>query len=351
MGFNRRRFLAGAAVLAAAPSTPLLAQTRQPTPVVATFSILGDMVARIGGDRVALTTLVGRNGDPHVYQPKPDDARAVSSASLLVANGLAFEGWLDRLVDASDFKGVKIVATDGVDLISFDDEDHEEGDHHGHKEGGEKDHDHDDHAEHDDHAQHADHDDHDEDEHAGDHHGHDHGEFDPHAWQDLSGGGVVYARNIEKALIEVDPDGAQAYSAAADAYVAEMKALDGEIREMIGALPADRRTIVTSHDAFGYFGRAYGVEFFAPQGLSTEVEASAADVARLITQIKEQGVDAVFVDNISDRRLIEQIARETGSHVGGTLYAGALSDPDGPAATYLDMMRHNARTIAGALSA
>ncbi len=347
MMLNRRGFIAGAAALAASPATPLLAQTGGKTPVVATFSVLGDMVARIGGDRVALTTLVGPNGDAHVYQPTPDDARAVASAALLVANGVSFEGWLDRLVDAAGFGGQRVVATEGVDLIAFDEDDHhdehhDEHDHHDehgdHKEEG-----------HEDHAEHGEHDDH-GDDHAGEHDAHDHGEFDPHAWHDLANG-VIYAGNIAAALAAIDPDGASAYEAAAEAYIAEMRALDEEIRAAVGALPADRRTIVTPHDAFGYFARAYGLEFLAPQGFSTEAEASAADVARLITQIKESGIDAVFVENVTDTRLIEQIARETGAQVGGTLYSDALSGPDGPASTYLAMMRHNTQTMAEALSA
>ncbi|MCI4665406.1 MAG: metal ABC transporter substrate-binding protein [Neomegalonema sp.] len=352
MSLNRRHFLTGAVAAAAVPATPLFAQSRKATPVVATFSVLGDMVARIGGDRIALTTLVGPNGDAHVYKPTPADARAVAEASLLVANGLAFEGWLDRLVKAAPFKGQNVVATDGVKTIAFEEEHGHDG--HDKHEGHDK---HDDHdkAEHghkeDGHKKHADekddHDEHDHDKHG--HEGHDHGEFDPHAWHDLKNG-EVYARNIAKGLTAADPKGASAYKEAAERYIAEMRALDEEIRAMLGALPAERRTIVTPHDAFGYFAKAYGLEFLAPQGFSTESEPSAADVARLITQIKKRGIDAVFIENVTDKRLIEQIARETGAKVGGTLYSDALSAADAPAATYLDMMRHNATTIAGALS-
>ena len=254
----------------AAPTSTWAADA--PIPVVATFSILGDMVERIGGDRVAVTTLVGADGDAHVYQPGPTDARAVSQAEILVFNGLAFEGWLDRLVEASDFGGVRVVATDGIQPIRLEDDD----DHH------------DEHAEEDDHAakdDHADEDDHaamddhaGEDDHA-DGHGHDHGVFDPHAWQDLANA-VIYVDNITAALARTDPANASAYYGNRATYVAEIQALDAEIRETVAALSEDSRTIVTAHDAFGYFAEAYGLRFVAPLGISTESDASAGDVRR-----------------------------------------------------------------------
>jgi zinc/manganese transport system substrate-binding protein len=325
---TRRTLLMSAAVAAALSlAGPGAAETDEPMPVVATFSILGDMVERIGGEHIELTTLVGPDGDSHVYRPTPAAARAVSEAELLVVNGLEFEGWIDRLVEASGFDGARVVATDGIEPIAYEEEHHE----------GE------------DHAEHASHDDHGE-EHAeaGGHDHHRHGAFDPHAWQSLASG-EVYAANIADALSEADPDNAEAYRANARAYVAEMQALDAEIREIVAGLPADRRTVVTSHDAFQYFGRDYGLAFLAPQGLSTESEASAQDVARLIEQMREQEISAIFVETITDSRLLEQIADETGASIGGTLYPGALSGPDGPAPTYLDMMHHNATTLGQAL--
>ncbi len=338
----RRTLLAGAAISALSLAAPEAARADAPTRVVATFSILGDMVGRIGGEHVALTTLVGPDGDTHVYQPTPADARAVSEAEVLVVNGLDFEGWLDRLVEAAEFDGTHIVATAGIDAIAY-----EEGDAHGHDDHAEdhaegKDHRHDDeHADGDDHG-HADH------AEAGGHDHHDHGAFDPHAWQSLTSA-VAYVDAITAALATADPANATAFYENRAAYVAEIEALDREIRDMMAALPEDRRTVVTSHDAFQYFGRDYGLTFLAPQGLSTESEASAKDVARLIEQMREQTISAVFIESISDPRLIEQIANETGATVGGTLYPGALSGPDGPAPTYLDMMRHNATTLAQAL--
>ena len=160
---------------------------------------------------------------------------------------------------------------------------------------------------------------------------------------------MIYADNIAAGLAKADPDNAAAYYANRAAYVAELEALEVEIDAMFAAIPADRRTIVTSHDAFGYLGAHYGLTFLAPQGVSTESEASAADVAAMITQIREEGISAVFFEKTTDNRLIERIAAETTVGIGGTLYTGALSDADGPAATYIDMMRHNAVTLTDVL--
>lgn len=297
--FRRSVLALGLALLAA----PALAQER--LPVVATFSILGDMTARVGGDRIALTTLVGPDGDAHVFQPGPGDARALASARLLVLNGLGFEGWIDRLKEAAGFQGVEVVATSGVEALPL-------------AEGDEED------------------------------HGHEHAAFDPHAWQDVANA-EVFVRNIAAGLERADPDGAAIYRANVEAYLAELHALDEETRTAMLRVPEAQRVLVTSHDAFGYFAHAYGVKVLAPQGVSTESEASAATVARLIEQIRAERVQAVFVENISDPRLVDQIVRETGARVGGTLYSDALSPPGTPAATYLDMMRHNAAQITAAL--
>ena len=360
---TRRTLLTSAAALVAfAFATPAVAQSSEPIPVVATFSILGDMVARVGGEHVAVTTLVGPDGDSHVYQPTPADARSVSEARLLIVNGLEFEGWIDRLVDASGFTGRRVVATDGIEPIAYDDHNDHHDDHakeeHAHDHGEDEhahDHDKDEHAH--DHGKDEHAHDHDKDEHAHDKHdehaghghaGHDHGAFDPHAWQSLQNA-VTYVDNITAALAKADPANAATYYGNRAAYVAEIEALDAEIRGIVAGLPADHRTVVTSHDAFQYFGRDYGLMFLAPQGVSTEAEASAKDVARLIEQMRDEGISAVFIENITDARLLEQIANETGASIGGTLYPGALSGPDGPAPTYLDMMRHNATTLAAAL--
>ncbi|MEM1075727.1 MAG: zinc ABC transporter substrate-binding protein [Pseudomonadota bacterium] len=373
---SRRSLLKSAtALVAASMILPGAASADEPIPVVATFSILGDMVERIGGDHIALTTLVGPGGDAHVYQPTPQDAAAVAEADVLFINGLEFEGWLERLAEAAPFGGEMVVATTGVAAIEFEDEhgdehdDHDDHDDEKHAEGEEHDHDHDeDHAGHDDHddhdEDHAGHDDHDEhgEEHAGhddhddhgedhaghdDHHGHDHGAFDPHAWQTIENA-MIYVDNITAGLAKADPDNASLYYENRAEYVSELEALDEEIDEMMAEIPEDKRTVVTSHDAFGYLAAHYGMTFEAPQGLSTESEASAADVAELITQIREEGISAVFVEAITDNRLIEQIANETGANIGGTLYSDALSAEDGPASTYVDMMRYNAKTLSEA---
>lgn len=278
--------------------------------VVASFSILGDMVRVIGGDRVAVTTIVGPDADTHVYEPKPGDAVAMARANLVVVNGLGFEGWMERLREASGYTGPLVVASDGVAV-------HEMGeDEHGHEE---------------------------ED-------AHDHGDgHDPHAWQSLANG-VIYAQNIRAGLCAADAAGCDAYTANATAYVAELTALDTEIRAGIAAIPQAKRKVITSHDAFGYFADAYGVTFLSPEGISTDSEASAAGVARLITQIREEGVTALFIENMSNARLITQIASETGVTPGGTLYADALSPPDGPAASYIEMFRHNAALLVAAMA-
>ena len=334
---TRRTFLnVAAAVLALSLAAPAIAQSDRPMPVVATFSILGDMVKHIGGEHVDVTTLVGPDGDAHVYQPTPADARAVSEARVLVVNGLQFEGWLDRLIDASNFRGIRVVATEGIEPIAFDDDhDDEAHDEAGRAEEAGHDHDREEHAK----AATRDRDD--------DHH--DHGAFDPHAWQSL-GHAVAYVDNIAAALAQADPANAADFHRNRAAYGSEIEALDAEIRESMAGLPADRRIVVTSHDAFQYFARDYGLTFIAPQGFSTESEASAKDVVRLIQQIRERGIRAVFIENVADPRLLKRIADETGAAIGGTLYPGALSGPDGPAPTYLDMMRHNATTLAQALT-
>ncbi|MEM6589748.1 MAG: zinc ABC transporter substrate-binding protein [Pseudomonadota bacterium] len=355
---------------ALATALPLTAHADEPIKVVATFSILGDMVSVVGGDAIELTTLVGPDGDAHVYSPTPQDAKAVSEADVLMINGLEFEGWLERLTEAASFDGKLVVATDGIEAIAFGEDDHDEHedhDEHGHDEHGHDDHaeekhddhDHDEHA-HDDehkHEEHADdehgHDEEKHDDHAGhddhdDHAGHDHGAFDPHAWQSVENA-MVYVDNIANGLAQADPDNASDYFTNRAAYMAELESLQAEVTEAMAALPDDKRTVVTSHDAFGYFAGAYGLSFEAPVGLSTEAEASAGEVAELITQIKDEGISAVFVETITDNRLMEQIAGETGAVIGGTLYSDALSGEDGPASTYLDMMRYNAATISGAL--
>ncbi|MEL7085247.1 MAG: zinc ABC transporter substrate-binding protein [Cyanobacteria bacterium J06597_1] len=320
MTIHKKTLLQSAAALVASCFVaPIAALAEEPIPVVATFSILGDMVERIGDEHVTVTTLVGPGGDAHVYQPTPADAQAVQAADVLIANGLEFEGWIDRLAEAAEFDGALAIAATGVDAISED--------------GHDDDHD----------------DDHDDEHAEGDHHDdEDHGAVDPHAWLSLENA-VIYVDNITAALAEADPENAAIFDENRDAYVEEIEALDAEIRAMMSALPEDTRSVVTSHDAFQYFAEEYGLTFLAPQGVSTESEASAQDVARLIEQIRADDIPAVFMENVADPRLVEQIADETGASIGGTLYPEALSEADGPATTYLDLMRHNATTLSTAL--
>jgi zinc/manganese transport system substrate-binding protein len=284
---------------------PASAQTLDKLKVVATFSILGDLVRNVGGDRVEVTTLVGPNGDAHVYSPTPADGRRLAEAKVVFTNGLNLEGWIDRLVKSSGTKAAKVEASRGITPLQGTDE-------HGHDDHG-------------------------------------HGGFDPHAWQNI-GNAKVYVANIRDALAAADPDGKAAYEANAAAYLARLDALDAEVKTLVAGIPADRRKLITSHDAFRYFEAAYGIDFVAPQGVSTEAEASAKDVARIIQQIKREKISAVFVENISDSRLMERIAKETGARIGERVYSDALSEPNGPAGTYIDMMRHNIRAFSAALS-
>ncbi len=302
---------------------PALAQApAQKMPVVASFSILGDFVKQVGGDRVAVTTIVGTNGDAHVYQPTPADAKAVAAAKVVFVNGLGFEGWMDRLIKASGTKATIVVATKGITprvRSATEPQDDDEKDA-GHGKKG-------------------------KDAHAG----HDHGPIDPHAWQSIANA-KVYVANVRDGLIAADPDGRDAYTANAAAYTAKLDALEAEVKSSMAKIPADQRRIITSHDAFGYFGEAYGLTLIAPEGVSTESEASAKDVGRIIRQIKAQKIPAVFVENVTDPRLIQRIAKESGAKVGGTLYSDALSDDKGPASTYIDMMHSNVRELSTALS-
>ena len=314
-----------AAALASAIGAPARAEDAAPAqklPVVASFSILGDFVKEVGGARIALTTIVGPNGDAHVYQPTPADAKAMAAAKVVFVNGLGFEGWLDRLVKASGTKATIVVATTGITpRTGFEDHDDAPAgkkDKHGHGKDADKD-------------------------------AHGHGGIDPHAWQSIANA-KVYVANVRDGLIAADPAGRDTYTANAAAYLARLDTLEGEVKSALARIPEAQRRIITSHDAFGYFGEAYGLVLIAPEGVSTESEASAKDVARIIRQIKAQKIPAVFVENITDPRLTQRIARESGAKVGGELYSDALSDDKGPASTYIDMMRSNVRELSSALA-
>lgn len=305
---------------AVAPSLALA----EPLKVVASFSIIGDFAKNVGGDRVEITTLVGPDGDAHIYEPKPADAVTMAKADVVLVNGLHFEGFLKRLVDASATKANVVELTKGIDPIKFNTESHDEA--HGHSTEAHEDHTHDHH-----------------------HDGHDHGPVDPHAFQSVRNA-MIYVRNVADAFCAADSAGCDIYKANADTYTEKLGALDTEIRLTVDSIPEAKRVVITSHDAFGYFAREYGVNFLAPQGISTDSEASAADVAKLVEQVRQHKAAAIFMENISNPRLIEQIANETGVKVGGTLYSDALSAEDGPAATYIGMMQNNIGQIKGAIA-
>ncbi|MEE7450307.1 ABC transporter substrate-binding protein [Methylobacterium radiotolerans] len=305
--------LAGPAAVAAETA----AETA-PVRAVATFSILGDLVRQVGGSHVAVATLVGPDSDAHGLSPSPADARKLAEADIVFVNGLGLEGWFDRLIRASGTRAPVVVASAGVKPIPAQDE-HAHGD--GDGDGGSD----------------------------GDH-GHGHGDraVDPHAWQDVANV-RIYVANIRDGLAKVDPAHAAFYREAAAAYLAGLDALDRDVRAAIARIPPERRRIITTHDAFGYFAAAYGLRFIAPQGVSTDSEASPRDVAAIIRQIRKERVPAVFLENISDPRQMQQIARESGARIGGKVYSDALSAPDGPAPTYLDLMRSNLRAFDAAL--
>jgi zinc/manganese transport system substrate-binding protein len=274
-------------------ASPLHAQAR--LNVVASFSILGDFVKNVGGDRVEVTTLVGPDGDVHVYTPTPSDVRKIADAKLLVINGFGLEGWLPRLLQAAGNKASIVTATSGITPLR-----------------------------------------------AG-------SDADPHAWQSVANA-EQYIANIRDALAAADPADAPVFRRNAQAYLAKLEALDSEVRQAVAQLPQGRRKVISTHNAFGYFAARYGIAFIAPLGVSTEAEASARDIAGIIAQVKSGQIPAVFLERISDPRLMRRISAETGARIGGTLYSDSLSDEKGDAPTYIDMVRHNITTLTSALA-
>ena len=275
-----------------ATACPARAQNR--LNVVASFSILGDLVRNVGGTSVNVTTLVGPDGDAHIYVPTPSDAKRIADAKLVFVNGFGLEGWLPRLVQSAGGKAVIVTATSGIAPLKLG------------------------------------------------------SDADPHAWQSPINA-KIYVANIRDALVAADPADAEAFKSNASTYLAKLDALDREVREAVAQIPQSRRKVISTHNAFGYFAAAYGVEFIAPLGVSTESEASARDIAGIITQIRVTKIPAVFLENISDPRLVSQIAAETGARVGGTLYSDSLTGEKGDAPTYIEMVRHNIKALTSAL--
>ncbi|MBB4394539.1 metal ABC transporter substrate-binding protein [Bradyrhizobium sp. ERR14] len=284
------RFLLFLALLTIA--SPLQAAER--LNVIASFSILGDFVRNVGGDRANVTTLVGPDSDVHVYTPAPADAKRVAEAKLVIVNGLGLEGWLPRLVQSAGSKAVVVTASAGIVPLKLG------------------------------------------------------SAADPHAWQSVPNA-KVYVTDIANALAAAVPDDAEFFRVQAKAYLEKLETLDREVREAVAKIPPERRKVISTHDAFGYFSAEYGIQFIAPLGVSTETEPSARDIAAIIGQIKAQKIPAVFLENISDDRLIRRIAAETGSKVGGTLISDGLTGEKGPAPTYIDMVRHNIKALTSAL--
>jgi zinc/manganese transport system substrate-binding protein len=262
--------------------------------VVASFSILADFVRNIGSDRVNLTTLVGADSDVHVYTPAPGDAKRIADAKLVIVNGLGLEGWLPRLVQSSGSKATVVTATAGIAPLKLG------------------------------------------------------SESDPHAWQSIPNA-KTYVTNIAGALAAAAPEDAEFFRGQAKAYLDKLETLNRETRQAIAKIRPERRKVISTHDAFGYFAAEYGIQFIAPLGVSTETEPNARDIASIISQIRTQKIPAVFLENISDDRLIRRIAAETGSQVGGTLISDGLTGEKGPAPTYIDMVRHNIKTLTSAL--
>jgi zinc/manganese transport system substrate-binding protein len=293
---NQWRFcVAALGAVAATVMTVIPLRAQEKIEIIASFSILGDFARNVGGDRVNVTTLVGANSDVHVYTPAPADAKRISDAKVVIINGLGLEGWLPRLVQSSGGKAAIVTATNGIAPRKLG------------------------------------------------------SDADPHAWQSVVNA-KIYVANIRDALIAADPAGAPAYRANADAYLAKLDALDREVREAVAQIPEARRKVISTHDAFGYFAAAYGIAFIAPQGVSTESEPSARDMAAIIRQIKTEKIPAVFLENISDPRLMRRISAETGARIGGTLYSDSLTAENGDAPTYIDMVRHNIKAVTSALT-
>lgn len=297
-----RGFVVLAAAIACLVCTAQSCFASERLKAVASFSILADIVENIGGERIEVSTLVGRNGDSHVFAPTPADVRRVADAKIVFVNGLGLEGWLPRLVKSSGSKGSIVVASKGIKPLK-----------------------------------------------AANGHSHDHDHADPHAWQSVANV-KIYVANIRDALIASDSPSESVYRSNTEKYLARLDALDRDVRDAVAKIPAERRKVISTHDAFGYFAAAYGIAFIAPQGVSTESEPSARDIAAIISQIRRQRIPAVFLESAGDPRLMQRIAAETGAKIGGTLYSDSLTEEKGAAPTYIDMVRHNIKTLSSALS-
>ena len=293
---SRRPLFAVVSLAAATLATsPAFAKQME---AVASFTVLAGMAHQVGGERIHVASLVGPNGDPYAFEPTPDDARRLKAADIVFVSGLGLEGWMDRLIAASGYRSTPVVASKGIQTLHMEEDGKQIA--------------------------------------------------DPHAWNSAVNG-VIYVRNIVTALSAADPESAATYEANGDRYAAELMELDRYARQQVATVPVGHRKVLTTHDAFGYFGHAYGVTFLSPLGYSTESEASAQQVAALIKQIKVEHVRTYFFENSNDPRMVEQIAHATAAQPGGVLYVEALSQPDGPAPTYAAMFRHNVDKLTTAM--
>lgn len=285
-----------ALALAALMATPLaMAKTVQ---AVASFTVLADIVKNVGGEHVSVKSLVGPNGDPHSFEPTPKDSQALAHADVVFVSGLGMEGWMDRLITASGYKGQTVVASSGINTRKMEED----------------------------------------------------GKTitDPHAWNSMQNG-VTYATNVMNALIAADPEDADYFRQHGDAYIKQLKQLDSWAQKVFSTIPDEKRKVLTSHDAFGYFGQRYGVKFLSPVGFSTESEASASDVAGLITQLKHEKIKAYFIENQTDPRLVKQIAAAGGATPGGELYPEALTVQGGVADSYIAAFKHNVNAMVSSM--
>ncbi|MBB4076459.1 zinc/manganese transport system substrate-binding protein [Bartonella fuyuanensis] len=300
--FTQKSFLFGALLLALFPFS---ASAHNKIKVVVSFSILADLVKNVGDDHISMTTFVGPNANTHTYEPTPHDVQALKNAQIIFINGLHLEGFIDRLITASSTKALLVEVSNNIPPLEIKKQEHDAHHHHN--------------------------------------------IVDPHAWQTIPNV-EIYVKNIAAAFCKIDPQSCPDYNKNTEIYIQKLKAAQDTLKIKIATIPKDKRVIITSHDAFGYFAKEYGFTILAPQSASIEAEATAADVAKLIKQIKTNKATALFVENISNPYLIKQISNETGLKIGGTLYSDALSSENGPAATYLNMMEHNVNTIIDAIS-
>lgn len=293
----KRLALALLSVLAGGSLVLAPATAAEPIPVVVSFSILSDLVQAVGGERVAVSTLVGPNANAHAFEPKPVDAKTILQSKLFVINGLNFEPWAQKLATSAGYKGLTVIASQGITARHLSPE-------------------------------------------PGHSHASAQNDIDPHGWQDPSHV-MTYVKNIEKSLSSLDPAGASSYKLNSQSYIKQLVELDQFAKDQFAAIAPPKRQVITSHDAFGYFAARYQIRFLAPQGINADTEPSAKGVAQLIRQIKHDHIRAVFVENMSNPKLLAQITQDTGVTLGPKLYVDALSGPGEPGATYLTMMRHN----------